>query len=293
MNKVIFISDMHVGHITSLPAFLNFLDRVKEQVNVTEVGAVIVGGDFTDYKGGLKECLTAVTTAFPLEYYTVAYISGNHDIWRRYWHRRLTSDEVFYKEIPNICSDVGVTYLEEKNFMLGNWMLGGSVGWYDYSAKREGPVNIKLLPDEYYAENKKGHNADAIYVDFTKSDIEMAKECTTNLVNRLKVDDGDDVDYFGVFTHVPVFAEAIQWKDNDWNLGSPYFYNLSMGDELLKLSKLRLVASGHTHYGIESSQVGVDGQEVTHLVSNSDYGKPEAYEIDLFADGSTYYKRIF
>jgi 3',5'-cyclic AMP phosphodiesterase CpdA len=212
----------------------------------------------------------------------ILVVPGNHDVWNYMFDSK--SDTIFYDVLPNLCKDEGCIWLENENFVYENWLFSGSIMWYDYSSKKYAPGEVSVMPDELFASRKGRYNNDGNYIDWEFTDKEFAKERLDNLLKRIKKGlKQKDVEHLAVFTHVPVVKEAIQWKSPEWNFGSQYFYNLTAGDELLKIKELKLIGSGHTHHGIESWH---RNDEVLNLVCPSDYGWPCAYILELHEDGT-------
>lgn len=286
------MSDLHLRK-PSDSAYRSLKKSIKHTVDLDSIDAVLLGGDLSDFKNGFQYVLQDLTDdLFPT--CPIGVVSGNHDIWGQYWDNKMTSDYVLFKEMPRICKMFpNVTWLEESTIKIGNWLFAGSLAWYDYSSKREGDATVRMMPDDFYVQNKANSSADARYVHFSQSDIALSQELRENLTTRLGTDlKKSGVDNLAVFTHVPVFSGAIQWKDSNWNLGCQYFYNLTLGDSLRKYDKLKLVMSGHTHHGVEETLVNEIGTDFQHLVSYADYGHPEAYLLELEEDGTVKHKRI-
>jgi len=284
MSNIVFTSDIHIlGPRFDATAFDDFM--VKAQLRNPE--AFVIGGDLSHGKNSFKKALKLIKDKYFPDT-PVLVVSGNHDIWSTNWRKTSTTDEAFYTEIPRICEECKCIYLEQENFKLNNWLLTGSIIWYDYSAKREHEGVIKLLPDAYYAANIKDGTKDSDYVKLSKSNIDFANERVEALVERIQ--DGlmdKDSEHVAVFTHMPILPETITWKDHGWNLGTPYFYNLTAGDTLTKMREVRLIVSGHTHFGKENMMRGFPC-----LVCYADYGKPSGFNLELIEDGTVTYEVI-
>jgi len=72
--------------------------------------------------------------------------------------------------------------------------------------------------------------------------------------------------------------------DPDWGFSNAYFGNLTLGQRVLKMRKLRAVVSGHTHVGREELVRRLDGGgDVAVSVLASEYHEP----VYVVVDGAT------
>ena len=296
MTKMLYISDSHLRKPED-NAFRALLKSIEAVVEMDEVEALMLGGDISDFTDGFRRVLTDLSNGL-FSGIPILVVSGNHDVWEQYWkHNHKDTGHIFFKEMPKICNSLdNVYWMEGEVKQFDNWLIAGTMGWYDYSSKREGPDGIKTMDDNFFHYNKAGHSADARFAHFSLKDVELSNLLRRNLLAAIDREiDKPGVDNLAVFTHVPMFPIDITWKPMDyhWNLGCQYFYNLTLGDELLLYEKLKLTISGHTHFGREEllSKNPYNGY-FQHLVSYGDYGYPEAFELDLLYDGSVQYRRI-
>ena len=287
MSRVVFCSDIHYQY-----------DKVGLAALIDSIAAknpdlVILGGDLADCSNGYK----TVLLAFRSEVHKVACLAGNHDLWSMYWrayaqdskhgYDTLNCSYHIYDEfIPEICEDLGVTYLEKDNIVLGNWGIVGSLAWYDYSYKH---ASFNLMPDEYFYLQKKNFNNDGNFLNLSYNDVEFSKLIQDRFNQNIeKLHNDPEIKNIFVMTHVPVFEEAIgdqSNKNKSWLMGSSYFYNLTFGKNLTS-DKIKGVISGHTHYGVQQDIVTPAGNPVRHLTSYSDYGSPTYFIIDLDDSGT-------
>ena len=62
--------------------------------------------------------------------------------------------------------------------------------------------------------------------------------------------------------------------------GDTYYGNFTLGRRLEAFDKLRVVVSGHTHVGVDSTHTCPDQRHIQALVVDSDYEKPNYVVVD-------------
>lgn len=97
-----------------------------------------------------------------------------------------------------------------------------------------------------------------------------------------QLEDDPTVHAVMVVTHVPIFRAQMLTKPGDrrWGISNAYFGNLTLGDRLIGIPKLRCVVSGHTHCGRDEivERLGLPTLPVS--VVASDYHRPAYVTID-------------
>jgi predicted MPP superfamily phosphohydrolase len=270
--KLVHLSDLHTN---SLPySTIRSIQKIEPDV-------IVLGGDIATGEGG--ECsLESIFVEFrKLTSIPILFIPGNHDLWSIFWPPQINSSDIaFYTDIPKLCKENNILYLETDSLIKDDWLLSGTIGWYDYSFKYH---QYATMPDEYFYRSKRNYNNDGTYIKSAYNDVTFANKLKLDLMDRIKKQQRK-VQHVAVFTHVPVFEECVTIQDasnHNWNFGSSYFYNLSLGKELKKVKKLKLVVSGHTHKGFEAK---IDNR-IEFYVNPSDYGMPKILAFDLLPTG--------
>lgn len=289
MIKTVFVSDIHYHK-----NYQNLVCSLVRNIGKINPDLIILGGDISDAIGGFQYVLCLFKEHFPDK--RIAVIAGNHDLWCQNWVcsvKENTSEIIFNDYIPSVCDQVGVNYLEFNPIIINNCAFVGSIGWYDYSAK------YPNLPyeDEYYDYNISNYTKDGLYVKMSKSNKEFAESCLYRLKTNIEIlQNTKEIEHIYVFTHVPVFKECVDYRcgssysNYSWNLGCAYFYNLTIGDYLKTVKKVKAVVSGHTHRHFDQ-QVKGDHGNIHAFIYGGDYGTLMFYEIDVFLhDGSTFLK---
>ena len=290
MLRIAFISDLHYAHSRGK----YYLDYVVDAMNdIVKPDFIVLGGDISDTVGGFRQVLATVSNGCRKA--CVSVVAGNHDLWYCNWYSpwdndpmpEHSSDDIFFKQIPDICRDTGCIYLEDEPEVLdeyNTWGMVGTIGWYDYSSK----YPYEPFPNKFYKKNKSNYNNDGRFIQSKYDDEKLSEWCLQGLkrdIERIY----DKVDNIIVCTHVPVFKENVYYKPHtghgvSWNLGCAYFYNLTLGEYIKTLSKVQVVVAGHTHRRF-ANKVG----SILSLVSGSDYGVPEVVTVDLLGNGAIEY----
>jgi hypothetical protein len=171
-------------------------------------------------------------------------------------------------------------WLEDATWRRDGVAVVGSMAWYDYTAVD--PIVPPHTP-EWFAEYKGQYNYDAHFINWQWSDPEFATMLGDALVTRMRaLEDDPDVAAVLVVTHVPLYRVQMFYKPGDlrWGTGSAYFGNMTLGERLLPMRKLRRVISGHTHIGREGVVERADLPPLPVWVIPSDYHKPVYLTVD-------------
>jgi predicted phosphohydrolase len=258
-------SDLHLG-ITSAATLRTLVSAIAAEEPVLTV----LAGDIGEGLPHIVECLK-LFACLPGE---VAVLAGNHDVWAR---ANFSSQDLWERLLPETVQAAGMLWLEGTVWQRDGVAVAGSLAWYDYSAAD--PAFLSSSP-RFFAERKGYYNLDARYVQWPWSDQEFAARLGDGLCERLLVLEADSsVHSVLVVSHVPLFEEQMCRKphDPDWGLSNAYFGNLTLGQRVLKMSKVRAVVSGHTHVG-RKGQVRHPGFPEDHALAvsvlGSDYHAP-------------------
>jgi hypothetical protein len=212
----------------------------------------------------------------------IAGTIGNHDLASIF--DTLNSETKYYEMFPRAFAESGVTYLDLADpIRIGftHTFLIGNVGWYDCKAFSQ--LNIVNNPEYYQTlKYKKERGIWDQHIKWAKTDIEFAAECRKRLVDKLTImQDDDDVKEIIVATHHPVlYKEIVQhghWEDP---LDDVFFYHPTMGEELLKFPKVKLVISGHIHRRRKHHIVN----HFWHHTMSAQFGNPNYYLFDIGDD---------
>ena len=176
--------------------------------------------------------------------------------------------------------DRGLCWLERAPLIVGRVGIIGTMAWYDYSAADP----ALIVPDNYYAAIKGRISNDAHWIDWSWSDVEVARILRDRLVDQLdRLDRNPLVDRIMVVTHVPLFEEQLLRNPDNfaWSVANAYFGNLETGRVVSAFPKVRVVVSGHLHTTRTAVVRRRRSPDIQTLVIGSDYGDPAWVQIDL------------
>jgi Calcineurin-like phosphoesterase len=253
--------DLHLGITTEQE-----LRALAERIAAEQPDLTVLAGDIGEGLANVRDCLR-LFEPLPGQ---VAVLMGNHDLWM---HGN-DSQELWDRLLPDAVRDAGMIWLEDATWRGDGVVVVGSMAWYDYTAAD--PIVPPQAP-EWFATYKGQYNPDAYLINWKWSDLEVAKMLGDGLVERMQALEGDPaVQAVMVVTHVPLYRVQMFYKPGDlrWGTGSAYFGNMTLGERLLPMRKLRRVISGHTHIGREGviERPGLPPLQVGVIAS--DYHKP-------------------
>jgi hypothetical protein len=268
MSRIVVSSDLHLGITTEQE-----IRALAEKIADAQPDLTVLAGDLGEGLSNIHACLR-VFAHLPGQ---IAVLMGNHDMWG---YERHATQTLWEELLPQVVRDAGMLWLEESVWIRDGLAVVGSMTWYDYSA-----VDPTLRPHSaaWFARHKRRYNNDARFVTWTWSDLEAAHILGDALVERVqRLEDDHTVRAVMVVTHVPIFRAQMVTKPGDrrWGTSNAYFGNLTLGDRLMRVSKLRRVVSGHTHYGREGviERPGLPPLSVS--VVASDYHRPAYVTIE-------------
>ena len=260
MNRIVITSDLHLG-ITSADEIAPLIPAIEaEQPDLT-----IIAGDIGKRLADVRACLD-MFAGLPGQ---IAALAGNHDLWA---HDDDHSANLWAQGIPDVVRDAGMLWLEDAVWRRDGLAVAGSIAWYDYTGA---DPSIPPQTEAYWIDLKKRMHPDGKYLDWPWSDISFATRCGDALVARLAALEADaSVSDVLVVTHVPLFREQLinRTEIPNWGYGNAFFGNLTLGERLRRLPKLRAVVSGHTHIG--RSETLADGSGIPVWVIPSDFHAP-------------------
>lgn len=261
-------SDLHFdpdGYLTPPVA----VEALAVRVMADRPDAIVLAGDLAHGLGPFSECIAC----FRQPRIPVAVLAGNHDVWRDE-ETGTGSEALFFGGVlEQAVRRQGALWLERDVLRVGEVAVVGSMAWYDYSAIDPG----LRMSVERIAGLKRLYNNDALHIDWGRTDAEVATHLGQALVERLERACGEaTVRAVAVVTHVPLLEAQMVRRPGDpqWGLSNAYFGNLTLGERVLGFSKVRAIASGHTHCGRKAVVQRPNGAPVEAYVVPSEYQHP-------------------
>jgi 3',5'-cyclic AMP phosphodiesterase CpdA len=261
-------ADIHLG-ITSEKTVRSLLKRIIRE----KPDLLAIAGDI----GEPLEHFDQVLRIFEGLGIKTVVVAGNHDLWHRSGGQ--SSMELWEKEVPAAVRKHGMVWLEDESLIVGSKAIVGTIGWYDYSAR---PRELAAKSDQAFFDTKGVFNNDARYLDWAYTDIEFSRIVGERFHARLQAAEEDPrVESIFVVTHVPIFS-AQRITLPHWDPQSEaYFGNWTLGRIVESFSKVKRVASGHTHLGVHGLHLCPDGRKIPASVVNSDYERPGYFMVEL------------
>jgi hypothetical protein len=267
MTRIVVTSDLHLG-ITKQ----HEIEPLVAAIAAERPDLTVIAGDIGEGEANIRACL-ALFQGLPGE---VAALGGNHDVWALSAPWKLggpDSQEMWERILPGAVREVGMRWLEDECWLHGGLAVAGSIAWYDYSGAAE---DIPPQSEEYWVEFKRSLHPDAKYINWPWSDVAFATERADALVERIaRLEADPGVEAILLVTHVPVFREQLVIKPDipKWGYGNAFFGNLTLGERLRGMKKLRAVVSGHTHIGVQVTTAH-ETEPLPAWVTSSDFHKP-------------------
>ncbi len=220
------------------------LENLVSRVRDLSPDVLVVAGNFGEPIENFDQAL-GLFESLPCQ---KAAVLGNQDVWHRSGDH--TSEQLWSETLPTLLQQRGYVYLELANMIVGRIGICGTIGWYDYSGR---DPRLKYTVEQY-AELKGLVNFDAQYVNWRWSDQEFSSRLQSEFMLRVETLERDrNVDHILIVTHFPVFADAMLHKPDDpqWNFGTAYAFNLTLGRAIALRMKARTIVSGHIRRGGE------------------------------------------
>jgi UDP-2,3-diacylglucosamine pyrophosphatase LpxH len=280
--KILFLSDLHIKFV---PENLNSgIHLFFRRVSVLNPDIVVLGGDNVEDVDSWNTFSTIYRYHFPET--PTFFVTGNHEYYN-YKHSRLYNINrqmgLLMGDIPTrskthekyfqLCIQRGFKFLERQPTIINNILICGNSAWYDYSNR---PINT-TEEDVIKAKQRFSNDDNMIIEDI--GDLKIAKTQQTLLLKQIR-DNEKLVKKVFVFTHIPVLNYV-----NNSDISDSFFYNLTLGQKLIKIPSVRLIVSGHLHRRCEgvlqrTNKKNKQISNINHYVNGADYDRPEGLLIN-------------
>ncbi len=226
--KVAMISDIHVDVNSSYDVVGSLVQCLKKH----KPQLLVLAGDIS---GNIETTLSTVEAIESRSGVRVLFVPGNHDLWSGDF--ALAPTEEIYSRF---CGDSHC--LCGRPFTIGNTVVIGDIGWYDYSF---GSPNYSR--DEFSLMKNKGRVwQDLLKNQWTADNIARNDFFLHRLEKQMMMQQRDK--HFLMVTHmVPIREMTVPNDREDWG-----YFNAFLGSEelgiLYKRYPVRYALFGHVHY---------------------------------------------
>ena len=268
--KIAITSDVHFHH-----PWYSRIRLLALQLKMMEPDLLILAGDIGEPLSLFEEGLLAFAPVCEKR----AVIAGNHDVWHR--EMDYTSQQLWESHLPQSAAQCGYTWLEDKNLVIEDVGICGTIAWYDYSASPLG----QEFSTEQYQQLKNVLSNDAQFIDWPWSDPEFSVTVGDPFINRLdQLQSEEGVSEIVVITHVPLFREALKPAvSKDQEFANTYYGNLTLGEAVIARPKVSTVFSGHVHHASQFEIKRKEGRPIQAYNVPADYGQPAALIFDTIS----------
>jgi len=222
--KLLFLSDIHEDnnytwlHYSLVTPFLQYLRDVKPDY-------AIISGDIAGCSDQVVSFLNQLC-----EYRNkILFVPGNHDTWTFKESSWYEYNQL--KEQPGcLCSGVKI---------LGNYVVIGDMGWYDYSFRHRSVTEF----DCEYLKKTLWHDAD--YNKWEMSDVELCNLMLKKLEDQIQQHQDKKII---LVTHFVPWKDFLTLVDQDnIEVTDGYMGSSRMGELIDKYDNIKYIAFGHTH----------------------------------------------
>jgi putative phosphoesterase len=265
--RIAAVSDIHVLHDGSDEPLLT---RIRERVEEIEPDVFVIAGDISDRLDILSSSLASLQTKDCAN----LYVAGNHDIWFEEGGGS-GSLEKYSKVIGEICGKNGFVHIPDAPVVEENYAFVGSIGWYDYSFRRE---ELDIPIENYEQKEYRG----TVWYDLFRIDWGYDDREATDLFNRKLEYDlrtlPEDVKHVIYVSHHLPFQNLTIYKDRlPWDFHGAFMGAVSTGQIIKNDGRVRLSISGHSHI---RNKIALD--DLVALTVPIGYGRPNPENLDEF-----------
>jgi len=240
---------MNIGLLSDIHVDINYdgSDRVTPAICDTiknlDIDLFITAGDISSdhrltletvdriEKGSGRDCL---------------FVSGNHDLWNEKHPGTTTSENYFAMAAHphNLAS--GPVKLKD------GWSAAGDTCWYDYSF---GSSSIFSFEDFQRRSHDERVWQDSIMTDWGRADKETHDWFLGRLEESITDAEGDII----AVTHMlPVEDFTVPVPDPTWDYFNAFLGSRSLGELLLRHSRVKYSVCGHVHYRKQVIRDGIN-----------------------------------
>ncbi len=265
--RIAAVSDIHVlqdGSDTLL------LTEIKERVEEINPDVFVISGDISDRLDVLSHSLSILHCANCIN----LFVAGNHDIWFEEGGGP-GSLEKYSRLIGEVCKKNGFSHIPDSPVVKGDYAFVGSMGWYDYSFRRE---DLDIPMQNYMQKEYRG----AVWYDLFRVDWSFTDTEATDLFNKKLEYDlktiSEDIKHVIYISHHLPFRDLTIYKNRlPWDFHGAFMGAESTGQIIMSDERVRLSISGHSHI-----RNMVSYTNLVALTAPLGYGRPDSKDLDEF-----------
>lgn len=268
--RILATSDLHYSS-----QYAEAVAEFAREVVAEAPDVLIVAGDVGEGLTRFRDCLELFA---PLPAKTAKLVlAGNHDVWV-HPDRPWSSLALLEEELPRAAKEAGFTWLETETRIVGSTGFAGSLAWYDYSGKSPA---VEATFEQILAWKRRVF-VDAWRVDWPFSDPEMSQRLADALEARIERLEADPlVERILLATHVPPWTGGLPRRP-EFALTAAFFVNLTLGERLLRHTRISHAVAGHIHRGAaQCIERANGGAPLDFRIIPSDYGRPAAVRFTI------------
>ncbi len=258
------VSDLHIDQWDTSLNIKNPCGEVLDypyEFQKTKDRILIVAGDISDDIDLSLRYLDEISK----NYERVLFVDGNHEHVSRY--PNLISCDEIYDKIDKLNNDK-IVYLPKTHYKLGNTVIIGFSGWWDYDNRNDKSISNALKYfDEWIPEISRADGGSRKFIESVISKSEYHQKQLYNILSDYEND--DNIQEVIIVTHtVPLKQFALESKGN-----VETSCQLQSGSKNLvdgRFTKLGTWIFGHTHNQFKKNVNGIS------FISNP-RGRPEDF----------------
>jgi predicted phosphodiesterase len=203
-------------HTDISPANRRIVRHLADEARRAELDAFVICGDISPDIMALSKTLSAFHNIG--QRCKKLFVAGNHDIWLIGLNEEVTSHDK-YSAITSVCRECGFHHLGDSPLILGQVGFCGTIGWYDYSYRRD---EYRISEKSYMRKTLRGSVwNDVNYARWNASDPEIAYQ----------------------------FEECVVYRDElPWDFFSAFMGSVGLGEICLNEPLVTHALFGHTHF---------------------------------------------
>ncbi|UCH04919.1 MAG: metallophosphoesterase [Candidatus Thorarchaeota archaeon] len=245
--RIAAISDIHVRPDKGDEALI---EEIHSRVEEISPDVFVIAGDVSSRIATLADALARLRVSSAMN----LFVPGNHDIW---FEEKigLGSLEKYSTSLSEVCRDSGFLYLPDAPYVKKKMAFVGSIGWYDYSFKRE---DLEIPYKAYAQKEWKGSIwYDLLCIDWGYTDVEATTLFNRKLEYDLSILSESVTKVVFVSHHLP-FRDLTLYKGRlPWDFFSAFMGSENTGRLLIYDGRVVLAVSGHSHIRMQKRFNGI------------------------------------